>query len=136
MKPLIPLLILLLPLSAAHAGELETELGRSEVRVRSAPFPLTAERRRPIGYDEPMKRTTVTWTDDLAELLGQEAERSRTSVAEVVRRLVRQALGGGTEQPRPIPWAGIFSDPGMVPGERIEEALVERWADAIDRDRG
>lgn len=44
MKPFLLGLAFLLPLTTANAGELETELGRSEVRVRSAAYPLSAGR--------------------------------------------------------------------------------------------
>ena len=38
--------------------------------------------------------------------------------------------------PREIPFAGLFHDPGMMPGETIDEGLNLHWADDIDRDRG
>jgi 3-deoxy-D-arabino-heptulosonate 7-phosphate (DAHP) synthase len=82
-----------------------------------------------------MKRATITLPDELAELLGHEARRLQTSVSDVVRQLLVRGLTGSTEKPREIPWAGLFHDPHMVSGERIEEAL-EPWADDIDRDRG
>jgi hypothetical protein len=37
---------------------------------------------------------------------------------------------------RVIAWVGLFEDPEMPPGERIDEALADGWADAIERDRG
>lgn len=82
-----------------------------------------------------MRRTTITLPDDLDSALRREAERRSTSVSEVARRLLVAGLTGSTEKPREIPWAGLFHDPGMVPGERIDEEL-EGWADAVDRDRG
>jgi hypothetical protein len=36
-------------------------------------------------------------------------------------------------EPRDIPWAGLFNDPGMIPAERLDEALANGWADDIDR---
>jgi hypothetical protein len=36
-------------------------------------------------------------------------------------------------EPGGIQWAGLFNDPGMVPAERLEEALADGWADDIDR---
>jgi Arc/MetJ-type ribon-helix-helix transcriptional regulator len=83
-----------------------------------------------------MKRTTISLPDDLAELVDSEARRQRTSVSDVIRRHLVRSLTGSPETPRVIAWAGLFEDPEMPPGERIDEALAEGWADAIDRDRG
>ena len=88
-----------------------------------------------LCYDADMRRTTITLSDDLAELVAREAQRRRTSVSEVVRTLLAEALGGSDERPREIPWAGLFSDSEMPAAERVDEALAERWADDIDRDR-
>jgi predicted GTPase len=59
----------------------------------------------------------------------------KTSVSEIVRQLIAKGLSGTPEKPREIPWAGLFHDPDMISGDRVEEAL-ETWADDIDRDRG
>lgn len=83
-----------------------------------------------------MRRRTITLPDDLAELLGSEAQRRQTSVSEVVRRFIKESLVGSAEKPRQIPWAGLFNDPDMAPAERLDEALSQTWADDIDRDRG
>jgi len=83
-----------------------------------------------------MTRMTITLTDDLAKLVKLEAKRHRTSFSEVVRNLIARGLGAAGEQPREIPWAGMFHDPGMVHGERLDEELASSWVDDIDRDRG
>jgi hypothetical protein len=83
-----------------------------------------------------MKRATITLPDDLAELVDREALRRQTSFSEVVRQFISQGLSGLNENPRKIPWAGLFSDPEMIPAERLDEELAERWADDLDRDRG
>jgi len=83
-----------------------------------------------------MKRATITLPDDLADLVDSEARRRQTSVSEVIRGFITVGLAGSPEKPREIPWAGLFNDPGMIPAERLDEALAERWADDIDRDRG
>jgi hypothetical protein len=72
-----------------------------------------------------MKRTTFTLSlsDELAELVKREAQRQRSSVSEVIRRLLSQAFMGTEERPRQIPWAGIVNDPTLVHGERIDEEL-------------
>jgi hypothetical protein len=83
-----------------------------------------------------MRRTTVTLPDEIAEMLDSEARRRRTTISEVVRQLVVQGFSGSPEKPRPIPWAGLFHDPGMIPAEHLDQILQESWADDIDRDRG
>ena len=88
-----------------------------------------------VCYYADMKRTTITLPDELAELIAREAQRRRTSVSGVIRTLLAESLGGSDEKPREIPWAGLFSDPGMPAAERVDEALADGWADDIDRDR-
>ncbi len=83
-----------------------------------------------------MKRTTITLSDELAELVEREAQRQRASVSEVIRQLLSQAFVGSEEQPRQIPWAGIVNDPSFVHGKDIDEELEREWSDDIDRDRG
>jgi len=75
-----------------------------------------------------MKRTTITLSlsDELAELVKREAQRQRSSVSEVIRRLLSQAFMGTEERPRQIPWAGIVNDPTLVHGERIDEELERK----------
>lgn len=81
-------------------------------------------------------RTTVTLPDDLASLVTLEAKRRKTSFASVIRELIAAGLGRTAKHRREISWAGIFDDPGMVPGKDIDAALAEQWTHAIDRDRG
>ena len=88
-----------------------------------------------LCYDESMKRTTITLPDELAELIAREAQRRRTSVSDVIRTLLAEALGGSDDKPRTIPWAGLFSDPEMPAASHLDEALADGWADDIDRDR-
>ena len=83
-----------------------------------------------------MKRTTITLSDELAELVEREAHRQHASVSEVIRRLLSQAFMGTEERPRQIPWAGIVNDPSLVHGENIDEELEREWGDDLDRDRG
>ncbi len=82
-----------------------------------------------------MKRTTITLPDAVADLVAREARRRETSVSAVVRQLILDGLTGSQKQPREIPWAAIFDDPGMA-GAEIDDRLAERWVDDIDRDRG
>ena len=83
-----------------------------------------------------MKRTTITLSDELAELVEREAHRQRASVSQVIRQRLSQTFMGSQEQPRRIPWAGIVNDPKLVHGENIDEELERDWGDDIDRDRG
>ena len=83
-----------------------------------------------------MKRTTITLSDELAELVAREAQRQRASVSQVIRQLLSQAFMGTEERPRQIPWAGIVNDPNLVHGKSIDEELGREWSDDIDRDRG
>jgi hypothetical protein len=80
-----------------------------------------------------MKRTTITLTEDLAELVEQEAARLHISVSELIRRIMRQAFVGTADKPREIPWAGLFDDPEMVAGRDIDDELKKKWIDDIDR---
>jgi predicted transcriptional regulator len=82
-----------------------------------------------------MKRTTITLTDELAELVAAEANRRRMTVSELMRHLIRESLVGTPEKPRDIPWAGLIDDPAMVRAEEMDDALSKNWANDIDRDR-
>jgi Ribbon-helix-helix protein, copG family len=79
-----------------------------------------------------MHRTTITLSEPVAKLLGEEAQRRKTSVSAVARELITQGLIGGGKK-RKIPWAGLVSDPEMVPSDRIDEELKARWVDDPDR---
>jgi len=83
-----------------------------------------------------MKRTTVTLTNELASRLQLEAERRQTSVSEVMRVLVADALGASPEGKRRIAFAALFDDPGMVRGEDVDHELEKEWLGELDRDRG
>jgi len=82
-----------------------------------------------------MTRTTITLPDDMAQLLRSEAQRRRSNVSAVIREIVAQVLGGSPAQPKKIPWAGIFHDPGATAGD-LDGFLEQEWADAVDGDRG
>jgi Arc/MetJ-type ribon-helix-helix transcriptional regulator len=80
-----------------------------------------------------VQRTTITLPEDLLHLARREAERRGTSVSEVVRISLTRLLRG--EESRAVPWAGLVSESAMVYGAAIDDALGERWADDIARDR-
>ena len=83
-----------------------------------------------------MKRTTISWPDDIAEAVAAEAERRRTSVSEIVRQSVAAHLFGKGKKPRRFPWIGMIDDPNMVHGADVDEYLAKHWAHDIARDRG
>jgi predicted transcriptional regulator len=78
-----------------------------------------------------MKRTSITLPDELATLVQHEAQRSATSVSEVIRGAITKAY---LERARKIPFAAICYDPKMTRAAHLEAAL-EGWIDDIDRDR-
>ena len=82
-----------------------------------------------------MTRTTITLPDDMARLLRSEAQRRQTNVSAVIREAVAQVFGGSPSQPKRIPWAGIFHDPGTSAAD-LDGVLESEWADAVDGDRG
>ncbi len=83
-----------------------------------------------------MKRTTISLTDELAELAAHEANQRRISVSELIRNLIQESLVGTQKKPREIPWEGLINESAMVPAEEVEATLSKSWADDIDRDRG
>ena len=83
-----------------------------------------------------MRRTTISLPDELAARVQREARRRGTSVSGLLRSILEDALVGDPDEPREIAFAAICDDPGTSPGARLDDALDEEWADAIDRDRG
>ena len=80
-----------------------------------------------------MKRTTISLPDDLARVVEDEARRRGTSVSEVFRSSVRDALLGSA--PRALPFEGLFDDPGMPSAAEIETEIDRTWSDDLDRRR-
>jgi Arc/MetJ-type ribon-helix-helix transcriptional regulator len=83
-----------------------------------------------------MKRTTISWPDDLAEAVQREARRRHVSVSEVVREAVEAHLAGGRAGGRLIPWAGIGRSDGPPHAADLDEYLAEHWAADVASDRG
>jgi len=83
-----------------------------------------------------MKRTTITWPEDLADAVGREAKRRRVSVSEVIRQSVEEHIQRRPTGIRRIPWAGLIDDPAFPAAADLDAFLAENWADDIDRDRG
>jgi len=80
-----------------------------------------------------MRRTTLT--DEIADLLGEEAPSRRTSVSAVARDLLTEGFVGSETKPHEIPWAAIIDDPAMPAARDLKEILEREWPDAIARDR-
>ena len=82
-----------------------------------------------------MRRTTISWPEDLADAVQREARRRHVSVSEVVRELVNERLGTNGGAPRALPFAAVGASGHRDVAERFDEILAKEWADAIDRDR-
>ena len=80
-----------------------------------------------------MTRITISLPEDTALLVRQEAGRRGTSVSEVIRDSVVQALVGSGR--RTLPFAAICDDSELPPGADLETALAESWPDDLDRSR-
>ena len=79
-----------------------------------------------------MRRTTVSLPDDLVDALERAASRERTSVSDVVRRMLAAQLGmiGGQ---RPLPFANLGRSGQRHVARDLETLMAEEWAP--DRDR-
>lgn len=79
-----------------------------------------------------MRRTTITLSEELGQLVEDEARRTETSVSAVVRRALELRFypAGGRE----IGFAGICNRPDLPPARSLDEALGE-WEHELDRDR-
>lgn len=78
-----------------------------------------------------MKRTTITWPEDVAEAAEREAKRRGTSVSEVVREAVAKTLGCEPKKPRTLAFIGSFEGRSGFSAENLDEELDRTWADDI-----
>ena len=79
-----------------------------------------------------MTRTTISLSDDLAEMARNEARRRGVSLSAVVREALKSAL---VKPPgAKLPWQGIVSD-SSIPARSLDEILAESWSDRIAGDR-
>lgn len=74
-----------------------------------------------------MKRITVTLPDDVALAAEREAKRRRVSIAEVARCAFVAHLGLDLEEPRRLPFVGLFESGHTDTAERAEEILAAEW---------
>lgn len=88
---------------------------------------------RGVCYDERMKRTTITLSDDLALTLEREARRRRTSVSQVTRDVLGAYFGLGGQEPRELPFAALGHSGYTTTARDMEEILAEEWDGAGSR---
>lgn len=82
-----------------------------------------------------MKRTTISWPEEIADAVAREARRRRTSVSEVVREIIDEHFGVSCRRPREISFAAVGASSEGDISERFDEILAKEWADAIANDR-
>ena len=79
-----------------------------------------------------MTRTTISLSDDLAELARHEARRRGISLSAVIRDSLKSTL---VKPPgAKLPWQGIVSDPSSRARD-LDAELAETWSDRIAGDR-
>ncbi|MBE7518604.1 MAG: ribbon-helix-helix protein, CopG family [Thermoflexaceae bacterium] len=83
-----------------------------------------------------MKRTTISWPEEIAEAVEREARRRRVSVSSIVREIVDERLGVTVRRPREIPFAGVGASGEPPHAAALDDFLAKHWADDLDRDRG
>ncbi len=87
-----------------------------------------------------MRRTTISLPDDLVAALEREASRRRVSVSRIARGAIERELGWDAEQPREIPFVGMFDSGGQNLAEYVDSDEFKTefadWAygDAFNRD--
>ena len=79
-----------------------------------------------------MKRTTISLSEELAQVVEYEAGRRGTSVSEVIRDSLTETLL--PTRRRKLGFAGICDDSALPAAATLEEAL-EGWDDDIARRR-
>jgi Arc/MetJ-type ribon-helix-helix transcriptional regulator len=75
-----------------------------------------------------MKRTTITWPDDVAAAAEREAKRRGTSVSEVVREAVAKTLGCEIDDE-----ARARHEAGQRYADELNDILARDWPAAIVR---
>jgi Arc/MetJ-type ribon-helix-helix transcriptional regulator len=80
-----------------------------------------------------MRRTTVTLPFEMVEALGRAARRGRTSVSEVLRRMLAVQLGTIAAGDRPLPFANLGRSGQRHVTRDAEAILAKEWTP--DRDR-
>jgi Arc/MetJ-type ribon-helix-helix transcriptional regulator len=79
-----------------------------------------------------MRRITVTLPDEVVEALERAAGRGRTSVSDVVRRMLAAQVGMMAGGERPVPFANLGRSGERHVARNMEALLSEGWS--TDRD--
>jgi Arc/MetJ-type ribon-helix-helix transcriptional regulator len=74
-----------------------------------------------------MRRTTVTLPDELADAVERAARRERTSVSDVVRRMLSAQLGMIAGRERPLPFANLGRSGQHQVGRDMDALLEREW---------
>jgi len=72
-----------------------------------------------------MRRITVTLPDEVVEALERAARRGRTSVSDVVRRMLATQVGMMAGGERPLPFADLGRSGGRHVARNMEALLSE-----------
>ena len=83
-----------------------------------------------------MRRTTITWPEEIALAVERVAQRRQISVSAAVRELVEKQLA---EERKVSPFEsliGLIDDPNFPQAADLDVELAKTWADAIANDRG
>ena len=79
-----------------------------------------------------MKRITVALSEDLANTVDREANRTGDSVSAIVRRALHALLGGGVEKKKPA-FIALGQSGTHDTSRRVDELLHEQSCDAGNR---
>ena len=83
-----------------------------------------------------MKRTTISWPEEIAAAVEQEARRRGVSVSEVVRCAVAEELGSARRHDRRFAWFGVGDSGRPSSGTDVDEELEKTWASDLRRSMG
>ncbi len=82
-----------------------------------------------------MRRTTITWPEELADAVGREARLRGVSVSEVVREALKERFRDAMEKPPRFSFIGIINSDPAPQAADVDEFLAAHWAQAIENDR-
>ena len=80
-----------------------------------------------------MKRTTITLSDDLAQVLERERRRRATSASALVREALAEYLVVSPARPRKIPFAALGRSGHRHTARDMDHILAREWSIARHR---
>ncbi|MFI4990553.1 MAG: CopG family transcriptional regulator [Solirubrobacterales bacterium] len=80
-----------------------------------------------------MKRTTISFPDELAQALDREARRSHTSASEVARTALTRHLGLAPGEARELLFAELGRSGRRTTARDMEQLLGQEWDDVTGR---